>query len=1191
MKKFLSLLVSILSISLLTAGNLLHDPSLAANSGTWITNNANAYTVLPGGSPEYGDCVQINLDKDSSIVQKALTLVAGEKYLLGGIVRTSGFSSDPKNYCAFYITDTNWNKGAYTARFPSDTNGKWVKVERVITMPVSKDGNYVFRIFFPGATGKLDIAQVYLRPLSEKAKAGSRPAPHWSGNNLLLNPQLSGNNEELVDWEISKGGKNDFSVYLDRGIPGGRNCSVKLNLAKCIQIRQTGIKLVPGAKYRIGGWVKTKNFSSPDSARTAFYVHNSNWSREVKTAKLPANTNGKWVRLEADVVMPDSPNGTYTFTLWGPKSKGELEFCYPFIIPISAAAVKNSAPAFRGKNLIRNAEFKGTDTDLGIWNNNLGKVENSVKRLPKAGPGGRTGLWINMPKLVNFSQGGLKLVAGERYLIGAWVRTKNFKSTGSQLVVSNWQWTIGVGTGKFPENTNGRWVKFEREVTIQKSRDGSYGFHIYGGKCSGEFEICEPYLIPLTKKAADGSAPAKVWQSDLPMVMPYDPLLRKVSSVTGEIDLCVVYPVDTDYKDYFCRVTHIKDGKERSLKLPISEDGLIHAKFGKLPEGDAKLKVEMIHAKENKVLLSNTYSMTALKPLPETGKRLNNFVVEIYRGKLENRRYKFTAWDDGHYRIAFTQPQKNAIAKLDDMADPVVLFRPNELSETMRFLKRGTHTVTVSGSVPGAEIIISKVPELPVFPFTVDEKNYYDNNEKVKVGAFSCDLDFAKKYLWQNFNTYFMSNIWIPNKNRITAIATEEFKKRGIAVLACEGFPLEKWSNTQAMLDDMKVADSTRTTSGRCLDETGPNAAISVMTALTKLGWALQDYEKIIHTWMDAQYHPYFNYPAIHRPLVAGLTNVSGGRGKLLMETYILSKPDEKSMEDYFAKFIRQIDFLERLVKNPQERMTYIIGNYQKFGIWNANCYPHIDMKYFYDRYMQILATNPKCKGLYGFGCYSIASGDEEMQRWIAKLVRHYCIEGKTELVSKRYGFKLIPGHLDNCDFQDGFKNWTARPAEKGSLVPHKVYGLAKRFQCRRLHNSPYGDTCALFVRSAKAPNKLSRKIKGLVPGKLYTVSWVTADADNVANKRYGKIKSEITFDATLDGATIIPRFSYDMRAGGKQFQDNPVEIQTRKLMFKADKPEVTITFSDWKNDREMGGAAGERRVLNFIQCTPYYAE
>ena len=41
----------------------------------------------------------------------------------------------------------------------------------------------------------------------------------------------------------------------------------------------------------------------------------------------------------------------------------------------------------------------------------------------------------------------------------------------------------------------------------------------------------------------------------------------------------------------------------------------------------------------------------------------------------------------------------------------------------------------------------------------------------------------------------------------------------------------------------------------------------------------------------------------------------------------------------------------------------------------------------------------------------------------------------------------------------------------------------------------------------------------------------------------------------------------------------------------KADKPEVTITFSDWKNDREMGGAAGERRVLNFIQCTPYYAE
>ncbi len=136
-----------------------------------------------------------------------------------------------------------------------------------------------------------------------------------------------------------------------------------------------------------------------------------------------------------------------------------------------------------------------------------------------------------------------------------------------------------------------------------------------------------------------------------------------------------------------------------------------------------------------------------------------------------------------------------------------------------------------------------------------------------------------------------------------------------------------------------------------------------------------------------------------------------------------------------------------------------------------------------------------------------------------------------------------------------------------------------------------FGDTCALFVRSAKAPNKLSRKITGLVPGKIYSVSWVTANADDIANKRYGTPEAEISLDATLDGATVIPGLCYDMRTGGKQFQDNPVEIQSRKLIFKADKKEVVITFSDWKNDRETGGAAGVRRVLNFIQCTPYYDE
>ena len=68
-----------------------------------------------------------------------------------------------------------------------------------------------------------------------------------------------------------------------------------------------------------------------------------------------------------------------------------------------------------------------------------------------------------------------------------------------------------------------------------------------------------------------------------------------------------------------------------------------------------------------------------------------------------------------------------------------------------------------------------------------------------------------------------------------------------------------------------------------------------------------------------------------------------------------------------------------------------------------------------------------------------------------------------------------------------------------------------------------------------------------------------------------------------------MPEWSYDRRAGGKQFQNNPVEIQTRKIVFRADKPEVTVTFSDWLSDTEPGGPIGGRRLLNFVSVTPHF--
>ena len=1188
MKKVLLFTLSFLALAL-CAENLLNAPNFSdrfGGFGSWTTKNDGALTRLKGQGPDGVDAIAIDLAKSDRLQQTGLKLIAGERYLIGGVVRTKGFTAGKKSVPTFYITNRNWEKEAKAPAIPADTDGQWVKVEREVKIPESKDGLYSFILYCAGGAGELALAEAYVIPVSDRAKQESARAPQWDTDNLLLNSDFV--SKDLGPWRSVGGAGVD--ILEGQGI-GGVN-ALKLDFAGCRQFRQTNLELVAGEKYLIGGWVRTSNFV-PGKNGAAFIVYNANWAKDVKTAKFPADTKGKWVHLQREVVMPPSKDGNYVFTIYGDGATGNFEVCNPYLVPLSKEAKKKSHSPREFKNLIRNAEFVGDDTHLDFWDSYLSRFPGAVKLLPGAGPNGQNALKIDMTRCVNFSQGGFKLVQGEKYRVGVWMRTRDFVAKSSQVVISNHLWTIGVGTGNFPRDTHGRWVRWERDVTAQESKSGKYNFNIYAGKCSGEIEICYPYLIPLSEKAAAGASAEPLWQENLPLIVPFQPILTKILAATGEFECCVVYPAGGPFTDYVCRVSYAgTDGKFGEPKsFPFDKDGLSKVAMGPLPEGPGKFRLEMVRKSDGKVILTSDWSMNAITPIPPNGKRLNNFVVEIFRGPLENKEYSFTAWEDGWYRIGFTEPQKEATAKLDGAAEPVVSFSEGEISETMRFLKRGKHTVKVENAAPGAELIIAKVPQLPVFAFTLADKNYYDvdpSSNRVPPTGFRMSGDFARKYLWHSFNTYFFNNVWYP-RSEIEKWADAELKRRGFDMQACDGLPIAVWSDYKAMIENVKTNEAWKTTDGRILDETLPSAAAPIQVAMIRMAHAMQDSEKRIHVWEDVQYMPYFDWPVIHRPLIGAFSNASKGRGKLLLETYILSTPDTESMEEYFAKFVKQMTVVKQYIKDPQERFMYFIGNYQTAGVWCANRYPQTDMKYFFDRYMQVIATAPDCLGLAGFGCYSIASGDEEMQRWICKLFRHYCIEGRTDLVSDRYGFKLNPGFISgNLEFEDGFNGWDSRPAEKGSLVPHRIAGYAQKYQCRRMNGLPGGDTCALFTRSAKGPNKLSRKITGLTPGKNYNLIFMTADPADIENKNFERDK-KIVFDATFDGATVVPEWSYDRRAGGKQFQNNPIEIQTRKIVFRADRPEVTVTFSDWLSDTEPGGPVGGRRLLNFISVTPRF--
>ncbi len=92
---------------------------------------------------------------------------------------------------------------------------------------------------------------------------------------------------------------------------------------------------------------------------------------------------------------------------------------------------------------------------------------------------------------------------------------------------------------------------------------------------------------------------------------------------------------------------------------------------------------------------------------------------------------------------------------------------------------------------------------------------------------------------------------------------------------------------------------------------------------------------------------------------------------------------------------------------------------------------------------------------------------DEEYLRWMAKLFRHYCIEGSAErLTADPY----VRNHVRNPDFEQVLAGWTVELAAPGSIEVRKREGFGVKVQGR--HAPPgVGDTFLWTRRHADRPN------------------------------------------------------------------------------------------------------------------------
>ena len=84
---------------------------------------------------------------------------------------------------------------------------------------------------------------------------------------------------------------------------------------------------------------------------------------------------------------------------------------------------------------------------------------------------------------------------------------------------------------------------------------------------------------------------------------------------------------------------------------------------------------------------------------------------------------------------------------------------------------------------------------------------------------------------------------------------------------------------------------------------------------------------------------------------------------------------------------------------------------------------------------------------------------------------------------------------------------------------------------------------------------------------------------------------SKVAPGAELEGAEIIPEAGCEFRNPPEYLGIRRFEVVTRKIVFRAKAPEVKFTLRDWKNDREPGAPVGDRRLVNFIGVSAYFAE
>ena len=818
-------------------------------------------------------------------------------------------------------------------------------------------------------------------------------------------------------------------------------------------------------------------------------------------------------------------------------------------------------------NLLNNADFslkseKGYALD---WNNDFSKQPYIHFQDDKV-------TFTLGKKAVCLKQVGLTLVPGRKYRIGGEIRTKNFKAARSSILVYNTHWSKDVNTAPFPADTNGKWKKWESIVTLPPSYGNSYSFALYVGKqASGMLEMRKPFLYP-AEEAAVKNIKRAFCISKAYLFTPYHPRLFRIPAKDPRMTFSFHYPLPLKDQEYTCEL-QFREKAEKNFRnggsFPLKK-GFITLSLAKARPGKEGILALCLREKRSgKIIARGEYPFlvcpgTVLsRPVR---KQLNNLVQQLLTDKAADKTYIFSNPKEGFVHVRLEKYKADTKIFFDRETKEILPSCTRKGFEVMKYLSAGDHTMTLKGSA-GGSLRIHAIPEILAYSYP-----------KIPVPGSSY------KKLYGKFTSKYIDpgiNIWSYGYH-FNVVQKEYFEsvKRG---------KLWFWqlNQTRKMIPPEQIVKrflgGTPYTHGRTFDELHFNdlmlnwnftqALYQVLS--TPLRW---------YPWMSTNNEQTPGIHPLNAHLYAGIFNQGRGRGKLLFEGYAETQPTEKEAERYLQQHLNSnLLQVEKMVKGAAPHWIVILGCYSTPGSYTTHGYAGPDVKKFWDRYFYKLANDPEFKGLAGTGLYAFNNAEEEDLRWACALLRHYMIEGNTDSLAEKYGFTYLPGHLLNGDFEQKSAHWTPEGAIRFVTINH--YG--KKGQSRHVGNTAAGDSVALFKRSDKMPNTLSQTMKGFRKGKLYALRFAVADKkEALAAKPSGKL---LAFRATLRGGTVIRKglplheFSSELRLSKNK------RMNLHTLVFRADSPEITVTFDDWGATGKYPGDKDQELLLNFIKVTPYF--